>query len=300
VTSPGAHRQVRVPTAVLGLTGGPGDLTADQQAVRFLKRLVPGCAPRAFHRPRTVGTTDPSSPPPISRGSSAVARFRRPETPSLRYALDRWSSTVLVVTKRACAISRFDEPAAASSATRSSLGVSAAGPVRRLRRGRNPATRSSAAARSASGTAPQNSASSSARVSRSRDSVRRPVRRTADPRSTRAAARSSRAGLFSTTSTASRSISSSPVSVPVVRSTRDSPRGAPHRLACARSAASRSRASSGFPIRYAASAATVRQQASAGLSNPYSCQTRPATRAAASASSYRPRSSRIRAQTSST
>src|SRR5215217_6069493 len=50
--------------------------------------------------------------------------------------LVRWTSTVLCVTKSACAISRFVGPAAAISATRRSLGVSDSTPLRAMRRGR--------------------------------------------------------------------------------------------------------------------------------------------------------------------
>ncbi len=65
--------------------------------------------------------------------------------------LVRWTSTVLWVTKSACAISRFVGPSAASSATRRSLGVSDSTPLRAMRRGRAPVARSSLSARAASG-----------------------------------------------------------------------------------------------------------------------------------------------------
>ena len=48
--------------------------------------------------------------------------------------LVRWTSTVLWVTKSACAISRLVGPSAASSATRRSLGVSDSTPLRAMRR----------------------------------------------------------------------------------------------------------------------------------------------------------------------
>jgi hypothetical protein len=57
--------------------------------------------------------------------------------------LVRWTSTVLWVTKSACAISRFVGPSAAISATRRSLGVSDSTPLKAIRRGRAPVARSS-------------------------------------------------------------------------------------------------------------------------------------------------------------
>jgi hypothetical protein len=76
--------------------------------------------------------------------------------------LVRWTSIVRWVTKSACAISRFVGPEAASSATRRSLGVSEATPLRAIRRGRAPVASSSCSARAASCVAPQIVASSTA------------------------------------------------------------------------------------------------------------------------------------------
>ena len=59
--------------------------------------------------------------------------------PSLRYALERWTSTVFGVTKSACAMSRLLEPSAASAATRRSVAVSAPAPLSAAVRGRAPA-----------------------------------------------------------------------------------------------------------------------------------------------------------------
>ena len=72
--------------------------------------------------------------------------------------LVRWTSTVLWVTKSACAISRLVGPSAAISATRRSLGVSDSTPLRAPARAH---ARSSRSARAARGVAPQIVASSS-------------------------------------------------------------------------------------------------------------------------------------------
>ena len=63
------------------------------------------------------------------------------------------------VTNSVCAMVRFVWPSAASRATRSSLGVNAAGPFSARRRGRAPLARNSSRPRSTSGPAPQMSAS---------------------------------------------------------------------------------------------------------------------------------------------
>src|SRR5581483_10973908 len=84
-----------------------------------------------------------------TQSESAVASSPRPAMSSLRYELRRWYSTVFGVTNRAWAISRLLCPAAASSAIRGSLGVSAAGPLSSTsRRGRATVAASSVRARS--------------------------------------------------------------------------------------------------------------------------------------------------------
>ena len=72
----------------------------------------------------------PRAPRP-ARGASRM--------PSLRYALERWTSTVFGVTKSAWAMSRLVAPPAARSATRRSDAVSAATPATASERGRAPA-----------------------------------------------------------------------------------------------------------------------------------------------------------------
>jgi hypothetical protein len=70
--------------------------------------------------------------------ASAPARSRRERTPSLRYALERWTSTVLGVTNSAWAMSRLVSPVTARSTTRRSDAVSAATPACASVRGRAP------------------------------------------------------------------------------------------------------------------------------------------------------------------
>ena len=72
-------------------------------------------------------------------GQRSPASSRRERMPSLRYALERWTSTVFGVTKSACAMSRLLEPSAASAATRRSDAVSAPAPLSAAVRGRAPA-----------------------------------------------------------------------------------------------------------------------------------------------------------------
>jgi len=103
---------------------------------------------------------------------SAAGSSRRDEMPSLPYAWPSWVSIVSTVTKSACATSRFESPCAASSAARSSAGVSASRPETRIRRGRAPLAASSPRARRASAVAPQPTARSSASFSGSRPSRR--------------------------------------------------------------------------------------------------------------------------------
>ncbi len=98
------------------------------------------------------------------------------------------------VTNRVCAICRLVWPAAASWATRSSLGVSASRPRTASRRGRPPAMTSSALARPASAAPPSPCAMSRPSRSRSRATARLPARRCAAPRSISARASSSGAG----------------------------------------------------------------------------------------------------------
>ena len=88
-----------------------------------------------------------------SRASPAASCLRE-LIPSLEYVWLRWVSIVLVVTNSAWAISCVVRPSAASSATRSSLGVRASGPVAYSRLGLAPVAASSARARSASRMAP--------------------------------------------------------------------------------------------------------------------------------------------------
>ena len=68
----------------------------------------------------------------------APASSRRERTPSLRYALERWTSTVFGVTNSACAMSRFVSPDAARSTIRRSDAVSAPTPAWASVRGRVP------------------------------------------------------------------------------------------------------------------------------------------------------------------
>src|SRR6266516_1518201 len=144
--------------------------------------------------------------------------------------LVRCTSTVRCVTKSVCAISRLVGPSAAISATRRSLGVSEATPLRAIRRGRAPVASSSLPARAARGAAPQIVASSSAWRSCSRASERRLALRSAAPSSVRAFACSSFAGESVSTSTASRKSASPcwpPSTRPAARRAAPSARGAP-------------------------------------------------------------------------
>ena len=105
---------------------------------------------------------------PNAGHSRAASSSLREVMPSLRYVLERWTSTVFGVTNSCCAIALFVCPAAANTATRRSLGVRASGPKTPRVGLRPPAALSSSRARSASGRAPHTAASSAARRSGSR------------------------------------------------------------------------------------------------------------------------------------
>ena len=123
----------------------------------------------------------------------------------------------MTVTNIACAIAGLDMPAAAISAMRSSLAVSAARPDSAARRGRAPVARSSERARSASRVAPQRCARSRPARSGSRASARWLARRSAAPSSTCVRASSSRPASPRASRPPPRSSAESPSSRPSVR-----------------------------------------------------------------------------------
>ncbi len=194
------------------------------------------------------------------------------------------------VTNRVCAICRLVWPAAASWATRSSLGVSASRPRTASRRGRPPAMTSSALARAASSALPSPCAMSRPSRSRSRATARLPARRCAAPRSISARASSSGAGDGRSTATASVSSSrprSPPATRPAARSATPSARPAPQRRASATSESHSATAVRASPSALSDSAASERQAIMAGLLMPHrSARCPAASRSAAAAACW--------------
>ena len=164
------------------LVSGPHEQNADQLAdVRLVvddenrrrpSALAGGHTPLSAFRGRNV-----------NRGNyaSAAASSRRPLMPSFMYTRPRWFSTVLGVTNRSWAMSRFEAPRPASSAIRRSDAVSDSAPENMSLRGRSPSAASPSSARVRRARAPQASASSAARRSGSWASVRRRATRSAAP-----------------------------------------------------------------------------------------------------------------------
>ena len=149
------HRRERRPAARPLRGAGRAARRARRRGRRALLARTPRAAarPRVPVRPRLrrrPGRLRPDDgiPQEAVAAASAAASSRREFSCSLRYALDRCTSTVFTVTKSACAISLLVRSSAASSATRRSLGVRASRPVTRLLRGRAPDAASSSLPRS--------------------------------------------------------------------------------------------------------------------------------------------------------
>ena len=163
-------------------------------------------------------------------------------TPSFAYVLDRCASTVCTVTNRACAISLFVRPSAASAATCCSVCVSSPGV-----RGRRPPTRaSSARAWPAQPGEPSASKSAAARSIASRAPPHWRARRCARPSESRVRAASKRSPSRSYASAASASAGGSSISASH-RQALASPQGCSWASASARSRAATARASSRAP-----------------------------------------------------
>ena len=197
--------------------------------------------------------------------------------------LVRWTSTVLWVTKSACAISRLVGPSAAISATRRSLGVSDSTPLRATRRGRAPVARSSRLGTRDEGRRRRRSSPARRRAGGAR-APRRGDWPAEAPLPARRAPSRARAWRATLAEHVDRLLEQRHAALPPSSEARaragppPSARGAPQARASSSSSAASRRASSCSPSWSRASAAGERQAMNAGLTLPTPSKRRPASR----------------------
>ena len=131
------HRALRAAAAAAATARSPsaGSSRPRCSTAPIARRRGSSCSPGRPSWSPSTPTGEPRQPragrAPSPRRPARPASSRRERTPSLRYALERCTSTVFGVTKSICAMSRFEPPSAARLATRRSLAVSDSTPRQR-------------------------------------------------------------------------------------------------------------------------------------------------------------------------